>query len=212
MGKGQKLNFRVFLFFLIVSLSFYGCATMKKEECLTVNWYNIGYEDGVKGYKTSRIAKHRKSCSKYGVIPNLQLYQRGHAEGLREYCTPHQGYILGLKGRTYNDICQGELKNPFQEGYNIGLDIYIFQKDISKKQKALNEIKEEIVHIEELLKEKEASLSKDCINSEKCKLSLDNIRSLDKKKSELYLILKSQKNLIEAMRQTLSDMKNQNRF
>jgi len=212
MGKGLKLNLRVFLFFLIISLSFYGCATMKKEECLTVNWYNIGYEDGVKGYKTSRITKHRKSCSKYGVIPNLQSYQIGHTEGLREYCTPHQGYILGLKGRTYNDICQGELKNPFQEAYNIGLDTYLFQKAIYKKERKLNETKKEIAHIEELLKGKEANLSKDCINSEKCKLSLDNIRILDRKKNELYLVLKSQKNFIRAMRQTLSDMKNQNRF
>lgn len=62
------IRISIICFFLfVVLINFQSCATLKKEECLTVNWYNIGYEDGTKGYKTSRIKKHRESCSKYGV-------------------------------------------------------------------------------------------------------------------------------------------------
>jgi hypothetical protein len=202
----------IYLFLLVVSFNFSGCATMKKEECLTVDWYSIGYEDGARGYKTSRIGKHRKSCAKYGVMPDLHVYQRGHSEGLKEYCTPHKGYWLGLKGRSYNDVCQGELNGPFLEGYNIGRDFYLFKQDISKEQKNLDRLDKKRLKKNDLLKKKEAELSRDCAKQEKCKQILNDIRILDRKKRRLHLKIKSKKNLIDDMKQTLSDMKARNRF
>jgi len=208
--KGQKLGL-VFLFFLVTSFCFFGCATLKKEECLTVDWYGIGYEDGTKGYKTSRIAKHRKSCAKYGVLPDLQLYQRGHSEGLREYCTPHKGYQLGLHGRSYNDVCQGELAVLFQEAYNIGKDNFFLKQEILKEQKYLGKLKGKRLQVNDLLKKKERD-GKDCVGLKKCKKIIDDIWFLDKEKRVLHLKILSQKNLIAEMKQTLSDMTVQSRF
>ncbi len=197
---------------VMIPFVFYSCATMKKDECLTVDWYNIGYEDGAKGYQTSRIAQHRKSCSKYGVVPDLQLYQQGRSEGLYDYCTPHKGYQLGLNGRSYNDVCQGELKDQFQQAFNIGRDIYLFQRNVQNEQRDQDRRKNDINKLDELIKEKEAKLSVECKDPVACRLSLNEIRDLDREKSKLKSMVRSKKYQIEDMQQTLYDMKNQNRY
>jgi uncharacterized protein DUF2799 len=69
-----RLDIKSLFFVLIGLMVFSGCATMKKEECLTADWYNIGFEDGTRGYKVSRITNHRKACSKYEIAPNLDFY------------------------------------------------------------------------------------------------------------------------------------------
>ena len=105
------------------------CATMKKEECFTADWYQIGYEDGSKGFLTSRIAKHRKACSKYDITPDLETYLNGRARGLEEYCTPYNGYQLGVWGLPYMNQCWGEMEDLFLNAYNRGKDIYHFNTD-----------------------------------------------------------------------------------
>ena len=185
---------------------------MKKDECLTADWYNIGYEDGASGYQTARIAQHRKSCSKYGVAPDLHLYQKGRFEGLYDYCTPHKGYQLGLNGRGYADVCQGELKDQFQQAYNIGRDIYLFQRDVQKEQRDQRYRKEDLVNIENLIKEKEANLSMDCKHPDTCRQALNEIRDLDKEKNRLNSMFRSKKYQIEKMQQALYDMKSHNRY
>ena len=62
-----------------------GCSSMSKNECLTVDWRTVGYEDGVAGYSGDRIGQHRKACAKYGVTTDLELYQQGRERGLREF-------------------------------------------------------------------------------------------------------------------------------
>ena len=67
-----------------------GCSsTMSKDECRTVDWRTVGYEDGVAGRSGERIGEHRKACAEHGVTPDLNAYRAGRAEGLREYCQPH---------------------------------------------------------------------------------------------------------------------------
>src|SRR5215468_2471108 len=82
-----------------------GCASMSKDECLAVDWRTIGYEDGVEGRSGDRIAEHRKACAKYGVRADLDLYQQGRNQGLREFCQPVNGYRLGVRGGTYYGVC-----------------------------------------------------------------------------------------------------------
>jgi len=207
-----KPGCRVLLFWVMIPLLLNSCATLKEEECLTVNWYNIGYEDGTNGYESSRVALHRKACSKYGVIPDLSLYQQGRSEGLVEYCTPHKGYSQGVNGLTYRDVCQGNLKNPFQQAYNIGHDIYLFQKQIQHGQRDQDNLAREIGKIDLLIKEKEAQMSKVCKNPKNCTQALNHIRGLDRQMSRLKSEFRSKEYQIHDMRQRLDEMKNQNRF
>ncbi len=191
---------------------FSGCATMKKEECLTADWYNIGFEDGTRGYKVSRITNHRKACSKYDIAPNLDLYLRGRNQGLIEYCTAYNGYNLGLKGRSYNDVCQGKLKQGFLEAYNIGKDIFLFEREVKAEERHLENLNNEMLELDNHIKDKEKELSQGCSDVNKCKEILNDIRALDNDKNVLeYEIISKQKNL-KGMRNTLIDMKNRHRF
>lgn len=207
-----KPGYRTLIFWVMIPLLLNSCATLKEEECLTVNWYNIGYEDGTKGHESSRVALHRKACSKYGVIPDLSLYQQGRSEGLIEYCTPHKGYSQGVNGLTYRDVCQGNLKDPFQQAYYIGRDIYLFQKQIQHEQRYQGRLAKEIDKMDLLIKEKERQLSKVCKNPKNCTQALNHIRGLDKQRRRLKSEFRSKKHQLYDMRQRLYEMKNQIQF
>src|SRR6476620_8695628 len=95
---------RLYLTTTLLMLVTSACSTMSKEECLAVDWRTIGYEDGVAGYSGDRISQHRKACAKYGVQTDLNQYQAGRAQGLREYCKPANGYRLGSRGGSYGGV------------------------------------------------------------------------------------------------------------
>lgn len=208
----MKNGCRIGLVLVMIPLFFYSCATMKKEECLFVDWYNIGFEDGAMGYQTFRISSHRKACSKYGVTPDLKLYQKGRSEGLYEYCTPHKAYTLGLNGRAYNDVCQDELQDPFAQAYNVGRDVYLFKKEVLNERRDQDRRLQKIIEIDQQITQKETELSNKCKNPETCKQFLNEIRDLDRQKRKLKSLVRSKKDEIEGMEQTLYDMTNQNRF
>ncbi len=41
-------------------------------------------------------------------------------------------------------MCQGKLKDPFQQAYNIGRGIYLFQKEIQHEQRDQDSLAKEI--------------------------------------------------------------------
>ncbi len=201
------------LFIILIAVMFFsGCATMKKEECLTADWYNIGFEDGLRGHKVSRITNHRKACSKYDIVPDLDLYLRGRDQGLIEYCTAYNGYNLGLNGRSYNDVCQGKLKQGFHEAYNIGKDIYLFERDVKAEQRELENLANEMLKLDKLIKDKEDELSKGCSETKICKEILNDIRGLDNEKNVLEYEIMSKQNILNGMKNSLVEMKNKHRF
>src|SRR5689334_20722209 len=104
----------------ILLLAISGCATMDRDECLTVDWRTVGFEDGASGYPTDRIGQHRRACAEYGVTPDLTAYQAGRAEGLREYCVPANGFRVGSQGGSYGGICPSDLDPAFADAYQSG--------------------------------------------------------------------------------------------
>ena len=44
---------------VLLSVLMVGCATLNEDECVTADWYEIGYSDGVKGQPDSYLEKHR---------------------------------------------------------------------------------------------------------------------------------------------------------
>ena len=51
----------------VTTLLLTACSTsMTKDECQTVDWRTVGYEDGVAGRPGDRIARHRKACAEHG--------------------------------------------------------------------------------------------------------------------------------------------------
>jgi hypothetical protein len=119
---------------ILLSLMAGGCATLDKDECREADWNIIGLEDGASGYHLSYVGNHRKACAEYGVKPDLALYERGHANGLKQFCTADNGYSLGHAGRTYNNVCPPALSGRFLAGYETGRELHALSSDIGRLQ------------------------------------------------------------------------------
>ncbi len=120
--------------FITITMLISSCATLNKDECKTANWRTIGYEDGTKGHKASRIGQHRSACAEHGISPDLNLYNQGREQGLKKYCIPTTAYRKGLSGYSYNGVCAGYNEKIFVDAFNYGLTIY-------KAKRRLNNLK-----------------------------------------------------------------------
>src|SRR5687767_3457821 len=90
-ARRSTMRFYRFTAMTLLALATACSSSMSKDECRTVDWRTVGYEDGVAGRAGDRIGDHRRACAEYGVSPNLAAYQAGRTQGLREYCQPHNG-------------------------------------------------------------------------------------------------------------------------
>ncbi len=121
---------------------------MSKDECLTVDWRTVGYEDGVAGYPGDRIAERRKACAKYGVSTDLGLYQQGREQGLQEYCQPTNGYRIGVRGWGYAGVCPANLERAFVAAYDSGHQLYSLETRVSNTVNQINYKRQELDRVE----------------------------------------------------------------
>ncbi len=125
--KSKMLN--LVLVAVLAGLS--GCASMSADECLTVDWATIGFEDGSRGYTADRLGSHRKACAKHGVAADLAAYQRGHAQGLESFCQPGRGFNHGANGARYNGVCPAHLEPEFLEAFNAGAKLHSLRSSLA---------------------------------------------------------------------------------
>jgi hypothetical protein len=124
---------------------------MGQNECSAVDWRMIGYEDGVAGHSGAQIGVHRRACAKYGVTPDLEAYRLGRAEGLREFCQPHNGYRAGVSGAPYYDVCPTDLSARFLAQYQAGHELYVHEQRVRDADAQLNAKRAEIARLEDAL-------------------------------------------------------------
>lgn len=105
-----------------------GCASMSEKECLTANWTDQGYRDGRQGFSLARVEDHREACAKVGVVPDMALYRRGHAQGVLEYCTPQNAVAEGRSGRPYRNACPAGLEGEFLAYHEAGMRAFHAQQ------------------------------------------------------------------------------------
>lgn len=135
-----------------------GCATLSKDECLTANWYQIGYEDGADGYPDTRIKDHREACAEHGVSPNFNDYQVGHGEGVIKFCTPSNGFYRGKRGYSYRDVCPADLEGDFLKAYNAGKEIHAANSAIRSAEKAQEDNADQISKLEKDIQAKKTTM------------------------------------------------------
>jgi len=139
---------------MVSTLVLSGCATLNKDECLTADWYQIGYEDGARGYPDTRIASHREACAKHGISPDFRSYQDGHGEGLITFCTPRNGFVQGKKGYNYTGICPPSLEDGFLDAYDAGRQIYAVTSAIKNFHSEQRSNESEIESLQTQIQEK----------------------------------------------------------
>ncbi|MCH9027738.1 MAG: DUF2799 domain-containing protein [Proteobacteria bacterium] len=159
---------------LVALFAVQGCATMSQEECLTGDWYAIGFEDGAQGRNADRIGKYRKACADYDVTPDLVAYQEGREKGLREFCRPQTGFAVGRRGHSYSGICPADLEPAFVAAYQEGKHLYSLRAQVNNTTRMLALRKEELHELEEdMVRIAAAVIDSETTNEERAILLID---------------------------------------
>jgi hypothetical protein len=135
----------------LAMLTLVGCshASLTRDECRTVDWRTVGYEDGVAGRPADQVGLHRQACAEYGVKPDLDAYLAGRTAGLREFCQPYSGYRAGANGAEYHDSCPPELTPAFLAAYESGRELYIREQRVADAEAGIAARRHEIVRLED---------------------------------------------------------------
>lgn len=138
--------FKTVLFPVIITMiiSISSCATLSKGECIEADWYEIGIRDGSNGKPRSVLDNHREACKKHGVAPNREQYYSGRNIGIKSYCTPENGFLIGKKGEYYKQVCPLHLDRGFLNSYKLGKEIYDINRDIVKAESRLEKLEKEL--------------------------------------------------------------------
>lgn len=162
-----------------------GCATLSEEECLTADWFSIGFEDGANGYPANRIGAHREACAKHGVTPDLRQYQDGHDEGLLNFCTARNGFSRARNGYQYTGICPPSLEPEFLDGYQAGREIYAVTSEISGLRSEQRSNENELSQSQRRLNEMEAVLFSESLSEEERRATYNEITRLRERQGAL---------------------------
>lgn len=167
-----------------------GCASLSKEECLTGDWYAIGYKDGVDGRVEAYLAEHKEACAEYNVSLKLEPYLEGRKQGLQTYCKPDNGYRVGRRGDEYAYVCPKSAEPAFMASYQRGRVLYQQETKVRELEEKIRELKDEIEEIDDKIADAEADLVKEGGSASERQKLLSTLRKVGKSKpkrqAELY--------------------------
>jgi len=121
-----------------------GCASMTEEECLTADWYERGLHDGRNGQPQNYLAQHFEACSKVGVVPREDAWNKGHARGITDYCTPENGARMGRQGHSYRNSCPAHLESAFLAQYRPAYRVYQAEQHINSLNSSISSKEREL--------------------------------------------------------------------
>ena len=189
-----------------------GCATLDKNECLNADWRTIGYEDGTRGYAGSYIRNHRKACAEYGVAPNLDLYEEGRQMGLRQYCTPRNGYRLGSSGKRYSGTCPADLDPAFRHAIQEGQKLYALEREAQNQKRAIDQAYKDLETLEIEIDATEADLIRPKVSPHRRKALLDELRMLEDGYEALSMEVYEMEKTLDHMERRLARIRKQSPY
>ncbi len=102
------MKFQKCYLLLLAAVLLGGCSTLSKDQCLTGDWYDLGYQEGLTGRHYNKLSRHQKSCSKHGVQIDSGQYRTGYERGLEAFCDTFDHYQSGREGNPYKSQCRYE--------------------------------------------------------------------------------------------------------
>lgn len=147
------------------------CATIPEDQCASVDWQRLGYDDGRAGHADTRLAEHRDACKGVGVAPDPARWLAGRAEGLRQYCQLPNALSEGRAGRPYQGVCPGPLDAQF--------------RDLHGAAYAVHEAGRRVRDVESTLSSRERELRKDNLSDRDRNRIRSDIRELDRRRDGL---------------------------
>ena len=143
------------IFFLLGALVLAGCAgkpTVSENQCRAGDWQTIGYRDGANGWASTRLLAHQEACGEFTIVPERASYLAGWNEGLTAYCTADNGFDLGNRGASFNNVCAKDMPEPFATAYHDGRQLYLARAEVNRlhqrirnHETRLDSLKQEIV-------------------------------------------------------------------
>ncbi len=128
---------------LILILIGTGCAGVSKKNCAGTDWKQQGVIDGKKGQAATEILKTEKMCQAKKVDFPILAYKEGWVEGVKEYCSPENGFKLSSTGKKVNVVnCPIEYQPSLVESIKKGEEFLKVEKNIVKTEKAKENMKE----------------------------------------------------------------------
>ncbi|MDH4150940.1 MAG: DUF2799 domain-containing protein [Betaproteobacteria bacterium] len=143
---------------LALALQGCGSTSMSKNECLTADWYAIGYESGIRGQREAQISQHRKACAEHGITPDLARFLQGRDVGLQRYCEPRNGYRLGRNGTNYDGICPQRLDGEFTSAYRAGRELYDTEQNINRYGRRIGNLQSDLNALNDDLNRKQSEI------------------------------------------------------
>ena len=131
---------RSLLFFLVFSLLLVGCAgrtTVSENQCTAGDWETLGYRDGANGHRSSRLLQHQDACVRHGIVPDRTDYMVGWEQGVREYCEPNNGFHVGERGWSQDNVCPADMRADFLHAYKEGRSLYLARVDVVNLEQEL---------------------------------------------------------------------------
>jgi len=145
-----------------------GCAAVTKEQCVAGDWTELGKAHASVGKPATHLDEVVKSCGQHGVTPDTTAYLSGWHRGVRNYCTPLNGFTLGKQYKTKSPICPPALASRFETAYQLGFVIWTAENrvdearsEIRSLEKRLDRLDEDLVDLDCKSKEKKQD-RKDC--------------------------------------------------
>ena len=127
------------------------CASLSESQCIAGDWQTVGFRDGSAGNPQSMLLQHQDACVKHGVIPQRESYLDGWTQGVRNYCTPENGFAIGDRGSSYANVCPDDLEPSFYAAlldgrrlFNARSEINDLERQLGYKEKRLQQIKQDI--------------------------------------------------------------------
>lgn len=130
--------------FAFIAIALAGCETMSKEECLSADWFQVGYQDGRDGKERAQIEYIAESCAKANIAPDRERYFYGRDKGLLEYCTPEHGFYLGKNGTSYNRVCPPGTASIFEASYNEGRRVYDARQHLKRLEASRHKLEDQL--------------------------------------------------------------------
>lgn len=190
-----------------------GCASgLSKDECHTINWRTIGFEDGVNGLPEARVSQHRKACARHGVALQLDSYRDGRDEGIIQYCQSGNGYRQGRTGRQYAGVCPAEMEPDFLRAYNHGRELYELRARVQRIERNLRNKRARLADIEVEMRDTGIELIAHGDTAEQRVVLLDEIRKLKEEWSATRARIPSLETELEREKQRLAVLSSQHEY
>ncbi|MFT5706714.1 MAG: hypothetical protein ACI9ES_001001 [Oceanospirillaceae bacterium] len=116
------LKFKFLLSIVLLLLA--GCATLNQAQCVSANWYDLGFDNALDGHKSSFVAEHTQACQEYAITPDFEAYKEGWLQAIETFCSPQSGWRYGMAGHYYRNTCSTLDDRPFLDAYRMGRKLY----------------------------------------------------------------------------------------